>query len=403
MSRSWIARLLLAAACALLGACAALPPAPAAADAAPPLADALFAPPARPPQPAEAMALSPAMRSHLQQMLADVPRGRASARWLVEALATRGQLQLEYEARTTRTAAQAFADRAGNCLSLVMMTAAFARELGLPVVFNEALVDEQWRREGDLVLRSGHVNLTLGAALRRDGWRSSGDESLMVDFLPGVELRGLRTRPIDEARVLAMYLNNRAAETLAAGEVHTAYWWAREALRQDAQYLAAHNTLGVVYQRAGHTALAAQVFEQLLARRPEDTSALVNLALVRVAQGRLAEAAQLRARREALEPQAPGVARERGLAALQAGDAQQARLAFEQEIARHGSSPDLQWWLAQARWRLGQPRGAELALAQAVAQSTAVAERQRYAAKLAWLRAQAAGADGAASPAAATP
>lgn len=389
MTLSWIARLLLGAGCALLAACASLPPAQRVADVAPPLADALFAPPLRPPQPAEALALSPAMRSQLQQMLAGLPRGRAGARWLVEALATRGQLQLEYEAQTTRTAAQAFADRAGNCLSLVLMTAAFAREMGLPVHFNEALVDEQWRREGDLVLRSGHVNLTLGAAPRRDGWRASGDESLMVDFLPGIELRGLRTRPIDEARVLAMYLNNRAAETLAAGDAAGAYWWAREALRQDGQYLAARNTLGVVYQRAGHTALAAQVFEQLLALRPDDTSALANLALVRVVQGRLDEAAQLRARRAVLEPQAPGVARERGLAALREGDAPRALLDFEQEIARHGSSPDLQWWLAQARWRLGQPRGAEQALALALAQSTAADERARYAAKLAWLRAQA--------------
>ncbi|MEK8053288.1 hypothetical protein AACH10_23735 [Ideonella sp. DXS22W] len=281
-----------------------------AAPADPPWADALFAAPARPPQAAEALALSPAMRAYLPQLRAAGFDGTGPARALVDALATRSGLRLEYEAQTTRTAAQAFDDRAGNCLSLVLMTAAFARELGVSVVFNEALVEAQWRREGGLVLRSGHVNLTLGTPVRRAGWRVGTDESLMVDFLPGVDLRGLRTRPIDERRVLAMYLNNRAAETLATGDVAGAYWWVREALRQDGGYLAARNTLGVVYQRAGQVALAGEVFEQLLALQPDDGSALGNLALVREAQGRLADAAQLRARRDALEPLAAQALRE---------------------------------------------------------------------------------------------
>lgn len=268
----------------------------------PPWADGLFAAPAQPPRAGQALALSPAMAARARQLRAAAPGGLPTARMLVEALSARGELRLDYDAQITRTAAQAFDDRAGNCLSLVLMTAAFARELGLPVSFNEALVEAQWRREGDLLMRSGHVNLTLGPPVRRGVWRSLGDESLMVDFLPGVDLAGLPVRGIDERRVLAMYLNNRAAEFMAAGDLATAYWWAREALRLDAAYAAARNTLGVVYQRAGQTALAAQVYEQLLAGQPDDSSALGNLAQVRLAQGRPDEAARLRARRDALEP-----------------------------------------------------------------------------------------------------
>lgn len=282
----------------------------------PPWADALFAPPVSLPPVAEALAISPAMRAYVQQLRAAQPGSQPSARSLVDALSARGDLRLEYETQTTRSAAQAFADRAGNCLSLVLMTAAIARELDLPVSFNEALVEAQWRREGDLVLRSGHVNLSLGAAPRRGGWRAVGDETLMVDFLPGVDLRGLRTRVIDEERVLAMYLNNRAAETLAAGDPHAAYWWARAALRQDGGYLAARNTLGVVYQRAGQVALAGQVFEQLLAQQPDEVTALGNLALVRQAQGRTHEAALLRARRDMLDPDTAPALRERSAAKL---------------------------------------------------------------------------------------
>ena len=50
----------------------------------------------------------------------------------------------------TRNAAEAFDARSGNCLSLVIMTAAFAKELGLPVRYQNVFVDEAWSRSGDL-------------------------------------------------------------------------------------------------------------------------------------------------------------------------------------------------------------------------------------------------------------
>ncbi len=57
--------------------------------------------------------------------------GPRAASWaLFEALYSKGQLKLEYDSAKTRNAAQAFAARSGNCLSLVIMTAAFAKEMG---------------------------------------------------------------------------------------------------------------------------------------------------------------------------------------------------------------------------------------------------------------------------------
>ena len=61
----------------------------------------------------------------------------------------------------TRNAAQAFAARSGNCLSLVIMTAAFAKELGLTVAYQKVFVDDTWARTGDIYLSIGHVNVTL--------------------------------------------------------------------------------------------------------------------------------------------------------------------------------------------------------------------------------------------------
>ena len=210
-----------------LAACTTLTP-PAAA---PLLNDALFNHPARPAEADSALALDDTMRAYLRGPLSRGVGLKGKARTLTDALYGQHQLQLQYDAGFTRNAAQAFAARSGNCLSLVLMTAAFARELGLEVVFQSARLDDAFSRSGDLTLRSGHVNLVLGPRPAASGWQSvtygPDPNRLQVDFLPPDELRGLRTVPISEATVLAMFMNNRAAEALQRRQTADAYAWVR--------------------------------------------------------------------------------------------------------------------------------------------------------------------------------
>ena len=64
---------------------------------------------------------------------------------LFDALYQPDQLKLEYDAAMTRNAAQAFAVRSGNCLSLVIMTAAFAKEMGLDVRYQNVFGEDVMR------------------------------------------------------------------------------------------------------------------------------------------------------------------------------------------------------------------------------------------------------------------
>jgi len=81
----------------------------------------------------DVFAVSPEMRRYVATGIANDVRIRGPQQGLFDALYSRNQLQLEYESTMTRNAAQAYAARAGNCLSLVIMTAAFAKEMGLKV------------------------------------------------------------------------------------------------------------------------------------------------------------------------------------------------------------------------------------------------------------------------------
>jgi tetratricopeptide (TPR) repeat protein len=347
------------------------------------LRDEAFARPAQLIDAAQVFAIDDAMRDYLRNAW-PLMRRHGKPKGLVDALYTRGELKLEYDASYTRNASQAFAARAGNCLSLVVMTAALAKELGLEVEFHSAYADETWSRSGTLLLRSGHINITLG---RRAIDRARGEDTRYwtIDFLPPGELKGLRTLRLGENTVVSMFMNNRAAEALAREAYDEAYWWAREGLIADPSFVGVVNTLGVVYQRSGHLADAERVYNAVLLRQPNQTQALHNLARLLEQQGRHAEARPIAARLAALEPEPPYHWFVQGQLALRRGDARTARDFFAREVARADYSSEFHYWLALAHYQIGDIDAAQRSLEKAESLSTSRSERDLYAAKLAWL------------------
>jgi tetratricopeptide (TPR) repeat protein len=349
--------------------------------------DRLFAAPSERVGADEIFQVSDAMRRYLQHPQIEVQlRKRGPQRGLLEALYTTGELRLDYDARTTRNAAQAFDARAGNCLSLVVMTAAFAKELGLTVRYQSAYLEETVTRRSNLLLLSGHVNVTLGR--RFVDPRFPVQEAMTVDFLPPEELRGLRTREIDEQTVVAMYMNNRAVEALVAGRIDDAYAWAREAVRHDPQFLGALNTLGVVYLRRNALAQAAAVFSHVLERDAENLTALANLAGAYARDGRIEESRAMQLRLVKHEPQPPLHDFNLGLAAMKQQDYRTAKEMFAREVARADDSAEFHYWLGLAHYGLGNVEEARRHMARALETSNGRRDRDLYSAKLDFIQAR---------------
>jgi tetratricopeptide (TPR) repeat protein len=373
----------------LLAGCAATPTAPVTQHDAGLLADHLFAPPSEPANVADVFAVSDEMRRYLESEIAAGARVKGRQRALYDALYSKGQLKLEYDTERTRNAAQAFAARSGNCLSLVIMTAAFAKELGLDVEYQKVYAEEALARSGDIYLSIGHVNIVLGKRRtdeggvgHRVGVRPPESASTTIDFLPSRDIRSLRTAPIGEEVVVAMYMNNRAVEALAAGRRDDAYWWAREALRQAPGYRVPYNTLGVIYLRHGHPREAERVLAHVLQQEPANTLAMSNLIPVLSELGRSSEAQRLAVRLQELDPEPPFSHFRRGMAALQAGDANGAKEAFAREVARAPDYHEFHFWLGVAHASLGENELARRHVARALENSTTRREHDLYAAKL---------------------
>ena len=383
--RSLLSLLLNAALLSLLAACAGAPPMLAAPAGL--FHDELFAAPDEPVTTDGVFTVTDAMRRYLDVDIAYQLRTKGLQTGLAEALHTRNELRLEYDTTHTKNAGEAFATRSGNCLSLVIMTAAFAKELKVPFRYGSAVLEDAWSRSGDLLFASGHVNVTLGRRLL-DAGTSRDLSPLTIDFLPPEDIRGLRRREIGEATVLAMYANNHAAEALARHHLDTAYAWAREAIRHDPGFAGAWNSLGVVYLRHGNAAEAERVFEHVLAFDAVNTRSLANLAEALQRQGRADEARAARERLVAIEPHPPFHFFQLGMAAMRRFDYVAARDLFAREVARADYQHEFHYWLGVADWQLGNIDAARKQLALAKDNSLTRSQHDLYAAKLAWLQSQ---------------
>jgi Tfp pilus assembly protein PilF len=347
-----------------------------------PLQDASFGAPSEPVNADAIFALSDEMKRYVEVDIATALRLKGPQRGLLEALYNRNQLRLEYDAVRTRNAAEAFAARSGNCLSLVIMTAAFAKHLGLPIRYQSVYTEATWTRSGNLYFNSGHVNLTLEHRAVDARWGIDTNRAWTVDFLPGDEVRGQRVRAIAEHTIVAMYMNNRAAEALAQGKLNDAYAWAREAVRASPEFLSAHNTLAVVYLRHGNPVQAEQLLRSVLQREPENTVAMSNLARVLGEQGRSAEAAQVTQQLARIEPEPPFHFFDQGMAALQAKQFAAARDLFSREIKRAAYHHEFHFWLAVANLGLGDSLGARKHLIIARDNGATLQDKAIYSAKL---------------------
>jgi Tfp pilus assembly protein PilF len=350
--------------------------------------DAAFQPAGVPIAAADVFRMTPAMRDYFDREVAPAQRKRGVQRGLIDALYAHEQLKLRYDNEYTRTAAEAFEARAGNCLSLVVMTAAFAKHAGMPVRYQSVSVDPTYGRRGNLFFSIGHVNVSLGRYLSVSSADARSSDWLTIDFLPQADAGRQRFETVEEPTLVAMFMNNKAAEALGAGRLDDAYWWARAAIEQDRQLLIAYNTLGVVYRRHGDLDDAERVLRFALTLEPDNINVLGNLAHLLADRGRTGEAQQLQLRLARLQPDPPFKYFDLGMEAMRRAEWASARDHFQREIDRDPDYHEFHFWIAQAYLRLGDAGRARKHLAAAIENSGTLDQQASYSAKLQKLKAQ---------------
>ncbi len=300
----------------------------------------------------DALTVSDAMRHYAQDQLLHSMDGvnRNDVRTLfVRKTYQKGELKLDYDASQTRTAAQAFESKSGNCLSLVLLTSAMAKEIGLSVQYQSVVVKPDWNRKNNFFVSIDHVNLVISDPLARV---ISWPREITIDFLPSEVAQAMETTTIDEKTVLAMYSNNRAIESLMDGKINDSYWWARESLRQDSNFPNAYITLGVIFREISRADLSEQVLSQLADLAPDNTAMLANRILVLRELGKIQEAEKLADRLARLDPHPPMSYFKQAQKEMVEGHFEIAKRLFEKEIERDPDRQEYEFGLALAYFKL---------------------------------------------------
>jgi len=347
--------------------------------------DELFKPASISINPDDALAITPSMVSYAQTNLRH-PMGHVDSKdrriSLINALYKKGELSLEYDAAQTLTASEAFEAKKGNCLSLVLLTAVMAREVGLPMHFQSVVGATDWGKSDNFFMSIGHVNLVLEKVPSEFELQTWTSTPVVIDFLPPEQAQVLNTIEISENTVLAMYLNNRAVETMIQGNLDDAYWWVRASLLEDPEFFNSYITLGIIYRTLHHSEYAENVLERIALYEPDNTTMLTNRILVLRDLGRLAESNDLAQRLVRLDLHPPWGYYLQAQSEFNAGHFEIARHLYEKEIARDPLHHEFEYGLALVYFKLHDTPDAIKHLQRALELSVSKQNHDFYADKL---------------------
>jgi tetratricopeptide (TPR) repeat protein len=150
-------------------------------------------------------------------------------------------LGLQYESGYTGTAEEVFSSRQYNCLSFSHLYLALAREIGVDAQYYGVERSRRFRREGDVILVSGHVTVGFGIG--------KNQRILQFAVRPDADYRS--AKPLSDLTALGLYYSNRGAEMIQSGHVQSAAEWLETATRLAPHLPGIWVNLGVARRRLG--------------------------------------------------------------------------------------------------------------------------------------------------------
>jgi Flp pilus assembly protein TadD len=227
------------------------------------------------------LGLDEPMRAFLDRYVQKDGAAHLRLHQLLDAIIDDDVFKIEYD-QVTRTAAETFSERRGNCLSFTNMFVAMAREVGLKATYQEVDIPPDWTLDGDSLLLSRHVNVHVELGAARDR---------IVDFNIEDFHSHYDQWRVTDARAFSHFYNNVGVRRMQDGEPVEALRYFRKALEQDGRFAPAWSNLGTLYLRNGHAAAAEAAWRQALASNPRELVAMSNMTRLLRQQGRTGEAA----------------------------------------------------------------------------------------------------------------
>lgn len=169
-------------------------------------------------------------------------------------------------------------NRYGNCLSLALLTTAFAKLVGLDVKYQQVHTPPLYRRIDGILTTSTHVrSVVLGPKPERKGDIIFTRKRVIIDYFPSrLNDRG---NYISEADFISMYYQNKSAEVLGKNP-DLAYSYIAQAMKLNTANASTLNTLAVLYRSNGYSKEARALYEFAIENDIESVHTLSNFAVL---------------------------------------------------------------------------------------------------------------------------
>jgi Flp pilus assembly protein TadD len=217
----------------------------------------------------DVLGVSDEMREFLDSHVDHKANDHLKLMQLSYAVLNNSTLGLTYDDKT-RTAAETFKLRSGNCLSFSNMFVAMARHVGLTAQLQEVDIPPDWGLEHETFVLNRHVNvyIDLGASGKH-----------VVDFNTLDPRESYNMRRVPDQRALAHFYNNRGVERMHAGDTAMALAYFRTAvISTDYEFSPAWANLGTLYLRGELPDHAEAAYLQALKADQDNAVAMSNLA-----------------------------------------------------------------------------------------------------------------------------
>ena len=219
--------------------------------------------------------LNDEMRAWVRERFSPNASSAEILRQILAELVDPAGLKLLYNPNFTGTAEEVWESGQANCLGFTHLYVGLTRELGLPTYYVRWSMVERYRREGDLVVVSGHVSAGLGP----------GNQRQVLEFGAVDGMEGFLAQPISDLNAMARHYANRSAEFLRAGDVTAAVEAADLATRLEPTLADAWVNLGVSRRRSGDPVGAEDAYREATRIDPDHLPAYQNLSALLYLQG----------------------------------------------------------------------------------------------------------------------
>jgi len=175
----------------------------------------------------------------------------------------------------TLNAAQAFATKSGNCLSLAILSTALAQAADIKFQYNVVHSAPVYKELSNVQLISSHVNVTLFAKPKTEGeyWTSG---SITIDYFRTND--SYNSGNVTPAEIQSMYWNNLASEAIVKNDVNLAYWYTMKSQEIIPLYPDTLNLLAILYKRKDRHDLAFELYDFMDRNNIDSFSSIDNFA-----------------------------------------------------------------------------------------------------------------------------